>query len=51
MTSTTTVAISVGRAKAKTRPEIKTTTHLRAACALIVSPLRQRTLQLSKICG
>jgi len=36
MTSTTTVAISVGRAKAKTRPEIKTTTKPRAACALIV---------------
>ena len=36
MTSTTTVAISVGRAKAKTRPEIKTTTNPRAACTLIV---------------
>ena len=35
-TSITTVAISVGRAKAKTRLEIKTTTNPRAACALIV---------------
>jgi hypothetical protein len=36
MTSTTTVAISVGRAKAKTRPKIKTTTNPRAACTLII---------------